>query len=34
MAQAEGVEQMGTQRKLTAGEIALAKTAFADKIDY
>lgn len=25
---------MGKQRKLTAGEIALARTAFGDKIDY
>jgi hypothetical protein len=25
---------MGKQRKLTAGEIALAQTAFGDKIDY
>ena len=25
---------MGTQRKLTAGEIKLARTAFGDKIDY
>lgn len=25
---------MGKQRKLTAGEIALAKAAFADRIDY
>ncbi|HEX6376697.1 MAG TPA: DUF4157 domain-containing protein [Allosphingosinicella sp.] len=25
---------MGKQRKLTAGEIALARTAFEDKIDY